>query len=200
MFKINKFNNKSKGFTLPELLVVSAIAVLLISVVIWDYSSFNDNLAVSSAAQEVSLAIREAQAYAVNVRETSQTGGDFASSYGIYLSSSNGQNDSYFVFVDNNPKNGQYDVGEQKTNTYVIRDGVKVDSFNGITDNCPVNLFAKSVHITFNRPSTIANIKYLNAGGAQVCAGIRDVQIVLMSPRSNDARVVTNFNGQVSVK
>jgi len=101
-FFILKMSNEfKKGFTLVELLVTVSIATILMSLVLFNYGTFNDNIALSSAGQEMAIAVRQAQAYGVNVKEVKAGSGKFNSGYGIYFNPADSPSD-YYIFVDTN--------------------------------------------------------------------------------------------------
>ena len=57
------------GFTLIEMLVSIGIVSLIMAVVFFNYGTFNDDLALTSAGQELSIAVRQAQSYGLSVKE-----------------------------------------------------------------------------------------------------------------------------------
>jgi prepilin-type N-terminal cleavage/methylation domain-containing protein len=102
---MNKF---IKAFTLIELLVSVSIMTVILSVVLYNYGSFNDRLSLSAAAQELAVGIRQSQTYGINVKESAASSGQFGYAYGIYFSN---QTSSYYsVFVDSN-NNNKFDGG-----------------------------------------------------------------------------------------
>ena len=73
------------------------------SVVLFNYGSFTDNLALSAAGQEVSIAIRQAEVYGLSVKEVTPGSGNFNLAYGVHFSPAT-PND-YILFVDKNANN-----------------------------------------------------------------------------------------------
>ena len=95
--KLSGNRSIDQGFTLVEILISISIMAIFFSITLYDYGSFSDNLALSSAGQEISLAIRQVQDSGINVKSNSS--GDFSSAYGIYFSTTDPTN--YYFFVDN---------------------------------------------------------------------------------------------------
>src|SRR3989344_4739965 len=107
-------HNKKYGFTLVEVMISLTIVTLIMGVILFNYSTFNDNLALSAAMQETSLVIRKAQTYGLSVKEVVVGGGQFNSAYGVKFDGPGGVNlaSSFIFFVDKSiPKNGVYDAG-----------------------------------------------------------------------------------------
>ncbi len=192
----------SKAFTLAELLVSVAIVSLIMTTVLFNYSVFNDNLALSAAAQEVSVAMREAQTYGLTVKEVSAGGGQFTSGYGIYFDLSNAG--SYIVFVDTN-NNQRYDVGSgcgsgstECVEKFDLRNGVTISNLcsGGV---CPPNAQTKMLHITFLRPNPNAQINFTNNGNQFVFGPATDGKVILISPKGKTTGVEMQSSGQISI-
>ena len=190
-----------KGFTLTELMVVIGIATVLMSVSLYDYKAFTDKLALSAAAQEMAIAIRQAQTYGLNVKEATAGGGDFTRAYGIYFSTLDPYN--YYIFVDKNTVNKLYDVGSGACGTALteciekvsLRNGVSISSITN-TNGCAVTNNATALHVTFIRPKPDANINFTNGSGTP-CSGQTDAKIVLTSPKGKIASTSIEITGQV---
>jgi prepilin-type N-terminal cleavage/methylation domain-containing protein len=75
----------TKGFTLLEMMVVLAIVSVIMAVVLFGYSAFSQNLSLSSAIQEMSVAIRQAQTYGLSVKESTVGASKFSAGYGLYF-------------------------------------------------------------------------------------------------------------------
>lgn len=191
---MNKYN---KAFTILELLVSTSIIGVILSVVFWNYAGFNDNLAISGAAQEMAIAVRQAQTYGINVKETAVSSNLFSSSYGIYFSSS--IPNSYRIFVDLNGNN-VYDSGES-IEQVSLRNGVTISGACDAT-NCPPSSPAgiTGVSITFLRPSPDARIYFTNSSGASVAGPVNSTRIRLTSPKSKIMYVNIEVTGQVTIQ
>lgn len=79
--------SQSRGFTLMELLVSTAIIVFIVTVSLFDYRAYGENAAVDKLANEVVLALREAQVYATSVKEFQPGTDNFYGLYGVHFHS-----------------------------------------------------------------------------------------------------------------
>ncbi len=198
------------GFTLIEMMVSIAIITLLVSVVFYNYRTFNNRLASSSAGQEIALATRQAQTYGLSVKEVTAGGGDFNTGYGLFLDASNPT--AFYIFADTN-HNGKYDgdaacsAGTECVQKTPLRDAVSIVSLCG-TDNsgtqyCPPSS-AVSLNIVFVRPNTDAVIQFTNSGGSIVGGTYQSATITLAIPGTNDPAtqsvVTVDLTGRISVK
>ena len=77
-------NRKNKGFTLIELLVTITIFVILTGVVLLSQNSFDNSILIKNLAYDISLTIREAQDYGVDVNESQYSTNPFTP-YGVYF-------------------------------------------------------------------------------------------------------------------
>lgn len=194
----------NKAFTIIELIVTVSIVAVIMSVILFGYSSFNDRLTSTSAVQEVSLAIRQAQTYGLSVKEG--TAGDYSKGYGISFSTIDTTN--YYLFIDNNG-NGKNDntgtcIGEciQKI---AFQNGVRIGLICGavLTNGglvCPAGSGVVSMSITFVRPNPDSNIRFFNNSGVQVGSNFERGQVVLRSPKGLTNSVTIEKTGQIYVK
>ena len=201
----------NKGFTLTELLVSIAIVSVILTVVILNQSKYTDGAALTNLADEISLAISQAQAYSIGVREFSPGSSDFTGSYGLHFQTSvgGGADDSYIFWADRNG-NGIYDNGwscprgcgsECLGKTFITR-GNTLSSICLIKPNssemCPIG----GIHISFTRPESRAKLIFFNQGGNYMDPQPENigVKIRLISP-GGLIRSVSVFNtGQISVQ
>ena len=193
------------GFTMVEMMVCLAIVTILLLVVMYDYRTFNDNLALSSAQQEVSILVRQAQTYGLSVKGNTVSGAsDFNSGYGIYVNPSDPT--SYYLFVDRNA-NGQYDgttncaTSQECIEKDTLRSGVTIKNlcataFNGSMD-CTQNF--QSMDVTFIRPNPNAVVRFINSLGS-LTGTYQDGRIVLQSSLGKTANVTIENTGQISVQ
>lgn len=193
------------GFTLIELLVSVSIIVLILSVVLWNYGSFNDELALSAAAQELALNIREAQTYGINVKESAVNSNQFNFGYGIHIISGFS---NYTVFIDSNIVNNQFDpiTSCGSSPTECIR---RVDFRNGIVvsnvcdaTNCPpaAPVGIQRINIVFVRPNPDALIYFANGSLTNIAGPVNSARIQLTSPKGRIKYVNIESTGQVSIQ
>ncbi len=195
-----------RAFTLVELLVTVSILTVLMSVVAFNYGGFNDKLALSSAGQEIGIAIRQAQTYGLNVREVTAGGGQFNSAYGIFFDPTNSStNKDYYIFADTNG-NKKYDVGSgcgsvstECIEKNTIRGGVRVSSV--CNPNCPPSPNSiRTAHITFFRPNPDATINFADAGGTLVSTNQLTGRIILTSLKGRTLNIYIESTGQIYVQ
>ncbi len=206
---MNLLNKKENAFTLIEFLIVIAICGILMSVVLFDYGKFNDKLALSSAGQELAIAIRQAQTYGLNVKETASGSGDFKKAYGVHFDPEDPYN--YYLFIDKNIVNGVYNVGIGSCGSVTtecleqipIRSGVRISNvcrvFSGSNVCYPVSdSVYRSLDITFLRPNPDALINIvLNSSGSIVFGSQATGKVELTSSKGATTTVVIESTGQI---
>ncbi len=202
------YKKNINGFTLVELIVTISIVTFMSTVVMFNYSTFSDNLASSAAQQEIAVAIREAQSFGVNVRESAVSSGRFDYAYGIHFDPQDPS--SYYVFVDRTDSpfgngvtgNRQYDVGTgcgtsstECVEKFTLRNNVKV---SGICDpsSCYTN---KTLDIIFLRPNPDAKI-YIYTGATEFSSGGASARVELTSQKGKVVYVKADATGQVLVQ
>lgn len=197
------------GFSLIELMISISIISLVFSTVFYNYSSFNDRLALTAAAEEMALAIRETQSYGLTVKELSPGGGKFNYAYGIYFNPTTDPSD-YYIFADTdqiNPINKKYDVGSgcstggtECLSKQSLRNGVKITSICN-AGACPgTPACATSLAITFLRPSTNADINFIDNGGNICVASDTTAKVILTSPQGKTLTMTILRTGQISTQ
>ena len=194
----------TRGFTFIELMVSTAIIVTLGSVVLYNYGTFNDNLALSSAGQEMAIAIRQAQIYALNVKESKTSSGQFSYAYGIYFHPTNNPTD-YYIFIDSNGDkiytvgNGCGGAVTECIEHIALRDGVVISAF-GANSGCGSLNPARHLDITFLRPSTDADINFFRNNGTIVCGSNQNGTITLTSLKGKNLVITVENTGQIYVQ
>ena len=83
--KTNENISRNKGLTLIELMVVLSIFFVITGALIFDYGSFRSTVSLQNLTDDVALAIRKAQSFAIGARGVNT---DFDKSYGVHLSTS----------------------------------------------------------------------------------------------------------------
>jgi prepilin-type N-terminal cleavage/methylation domain-containing protein len=158
--------NRKKGFTVTELMISMTIMTVILVVVVFKGKDLSSNIALSDAIQQVSLSLREAQAYGISVKEDTANPGQFTNAYGVTFDT--GANTSSFIFSDRDA-NGFYDGGGSCVGECVQ----KIDLSNNITisaicvspnsgSGC---VSMTKAHISFLRPNPEPVIRATNNGG-----------------------------------
>lgn len=192
------------GFTLVEVLVSLSIVSLIMATVLFNYSTFNNNLTLTSSGQELAISIRQAQTYGLTVKEVTPGGGQFNSAYGIYFDPTS-EPSNYYIFADIDGDK-KYDVGNgcRSGNTeciekFDLRNNIKISA---ICDEiaCPPESSVRKMNVTFLRPNPDAGIYFTNNGGQIKVGPSLTGKIILISPHGKTLTVVVESTGQVLVQ
>lgn len=223
----NKINKK--GFTLFEMLVSLAIIVMIASIVIYNYSQFNNDIEITNLAYRMAISVRQAQVYSISVRQFPGAPDPFRVPYGVHFSEK--MPDAFIIYADGDG-NGRYSfldddiVCDTGPNSECV-EKVLIGRGNLIKGFCGVlwpNNFAEcfsaegdnpyhSVDIKFQRPNPDAKFSVYDSEytpgslveNACVDSGSDDVDchgwaICLVSPYGKEKRVVVYETGQISVE
>ena len=194
------------GFTLVEMLVSVSVLGLIMSVALYNYGTFNDDLVLSSAGQEIAIAMRQAQTYGLTVKEVSTHGGVFSSAYGIYFDTDT-EPTSYYIFADTN-SNFKFENGNgcgsgagptECVEKFNLRNGVKVTDVCN-QSACSGVLGVKMMDVTFLRPNPDARIYFSNSSGVILAGPSLTGKIILTSPKGKSLTITVESTGQVSVE
>ncbi len=113
-----------RGFTLIELVAVTAIIVIVTLVLLLRQSKFDSSTILRSLAYSVALSVRQAQVYGTSVLGTASGGTvNYASAYGLYFTS--GSPSSYILFADLN-NNGAYDPATETVKIFSLNAGYTI--------------------------------------------------------------------------
>lgn len=159
--------NKNKGFTIAELIVVVAIFVIISGIVLINQNRFSSNIAIQNLAYQIALAVRQAQVYGLSVR-SGNTSSNFDSSFGVNFRS---DSPNSFTFYSDNNLNKKYDDPPTDTliSTFNMDTGTIYDvcAVTSSTRHCfkSTGLNAiTSADITYKRPNPAAIITDSQSG------------------------------------
>jgi len=201
---------RSSGFTLVELMVSIGIFIFLTALVIANYGSFNDDTLLTSMAYDVALAMRDAQAYGLNVQAFNSSN-NFNYPYGMDFASSN--SNSMTFFADSYPSRGNNSYGDG-VYTSSSDSAITVYTFarGGLTkclyatnstppspNPCPTtgNTTA-SLDITFRRPNPNAIIRANGVTtGSPYAYGVIQIQ---NASKTSTRSIVVNETGEIAVQ
>jgi len=130
MMKSFWYSSKTEaGFTLIEMIVALAIVVIIMSVIVIDYSTSRFKLALSRSAQKLSLDLHRVETDSLTTREFKSSGVPYG--WGIHFYGVDSTNYTIFADLDNNK--ARAGGGAEDLATFNFESGVKVLSAN-ITD------------------------------------------------------------------
>jgi prepilin-type N-terminal cleavage/methylation domain-containing protein len=213
MFRNSSKNKYNKGTTLIELIVVIFIFVLMSSIAVFNYGKFRSSLSIQNLADDIALAMRRTQGYAIGVRGA---GGGFSAGYGIHFTakpsgaSYKGSSKSFVLFADING-NLEYDNKSDTCGNPVsgnecleLLSVTSADSINLIylnNSNIPISP-SSTIDISFKRPNPEPTFCYrVNGSGPCHKKDISNVKVKISSDgNSSINKVITIYNtGQISV-
>ena len=201
----------TKGFTLIELLISIGIATLIFGVIVSNQATYSDGVGVSNLADEISLALFQAQAYGIGVKELTPGSSDFSASYGLTFNiHTSGSNKDYLSFADRNDNqiyDGNWTCPIGGTSECLGK--INISRGNYISELCrvrnnPNNPYQCSlgrIDISFVRPNTEARLRYFNQSGNLMDEDPEFIggRISVRSP-GGATRYITIYNiGQISV-
>lgn len=93
--------NKTKGFSLIELIVAVSIIIIITSVALFHQAQFSSDILISNAAYELALTIRQAQVFGISSRGVSAAP-NYRAGYGIHIGvqDANTKPDFFQMFID----------------------------------------------------------------------------------------------------
>ncbi len=194
------------GFTLVELLVVSAIILVMTAFILFQHSKFNSTTLLRSLAYSIALSVRQAQIYGTSVRESSRNG-TFVQGYGVYFPLSGSAPDRYYLFADLDA-DGNYDsspVSEALPANFTLSKDYRFKSIcmvrigQSTCDATPVT----SLTAYFRRPNPdacLASSATLGACAAGVPPVYSRAYLTVGSAVNDDTRSIKiSETGQISV-
>ncbi len=196
----------SRGFSVIELVAVTAVIALISGVLLVSNSRFGGKVLLENLAYDIALSIRQAQVYGISVQRFGTN--TFSAGYGVHFDSSSGTQTSYAMFADATTKNGLYDPpGGSCGSPCELVQAAQLERGFLIAKLCaPAGSDAFSctavnvLDILFRRPEPDA---WISAGGlsCSLALGVchESARIVVTSPRGDTSSVVIENNGQITV-
>jgi len=187
-----------KGFSLIELLVVTGILTIITALMLANNNKFGGVILLENLAYDVALSMREAQVYGISVRQFGS--GNFDVGYGLHFDTVSTMSYSLFGDVD---ADGLWSVDEEVSpSPYAIGRGYFISKLcapaGADIDTCTS---ITQLDIVFKRPEPDAYISADGVSGVLFPGSLHDsARIVVASPRGDEASVVVEVTGQISVE
>lgn len=183
------------GFTVIELLAVTAVMVFVTSVILANNSRFGGAVLLQNLAYDMALTVRQAQVYGISVFRFGEE--EFSFAYGAHFKPA--APTSFFLFADAVSVNGVYDGCTDPSLCELVQ-STKISQGYVIADVCVTGAGAEScghsqLDVTFKRPEPDA---YIRADGLPTL--YEKGRVVVRSPRGDLRSVVMETNGQISVQ
>ncbi len=216
-----KAGNKKGGFTLLEMVIVTAIIMVITALVLASYPSLGSRFSLARLAREIALSIRQAQVYGLAVREFPLRQ-EIYPPYGIYIRPRANAENAFIIFGDYcNPSNcdspeqyygsgdGFYNVtvGDCGSDTTECLERLLIKKEAFIEDVCVSASGQEScwkdgsleeLHVVFNRPDPEAIIRKVPNDGLTY----NSARIIIGSVRAPDRKKTIRVwvTGQISVQ
>lgn len=213
MFLKNKKKQiqKSKGFSLIELIVVVSIFLIISSITLFKQSKFSSDILITNTAYEVALAIREAQVFGSGSKQGEDTSANRSKSYGIFFD--DGEAKNFLLFSEEPVVSGQtklYDsMYDPSNDAFSVEDTItlnrdqKINDFCGIDgdddeEQCASEADIEGLSISFVKPNLNPIIKGISGAEETVFSGAK---IIVQSDLGDKCRTIfVNNVGQISVQ
>lgn len=183
---------QSRGFSLIELMVTIAIVILVTSISLARYGSFNNSVLLKSQAFEVALDIREAQLFGVSI--SGRSNNDFRGAFGVHFDiSSTGSANVYRLFqsdVDN-----QYQAGEEVGDSYTIDPRFLITGITTDQSGCD----PQQASVAFRRPNFDA-LLWTSGGGSCMSPGWIRIDLAAVVDPVVTRSVVIYQSGLITVE
>lgn len=196
------------GFSLIELLAVTAVIALVSAVILTSNSTFGGQVLLRNLAYDIALSVRQAQVYGIAVQRFGS--GTFTAGYGIHFDISSPAN--YLLFGDAITVNGLYDCPTpgsvttcEQLESNTISNGFKISQLCATPAGGAESCNFTSIDILFKRPDPDAWISATPSGSTPVSCILTgpcysSARITVRSPRGNTATVRIDQNGQIAVQ
>jgi len=215
------FKPLTSGLTLIELMVVISIFLMITSVAIFNYGSFNSNISLQNLTDDIALSIRKAQSFAIGARGIKIDGKEeveFNKSYGVHFSinpipsttSVDSSNQSFLVF-STPTADKKYDSSSNPCGS----GGECVEFFNittadyikeiAVTENSTRESIGENatVDIVFTRPNPRAYFCYRHSLNDTCETNVSSVDIIISNGNKDKEKfkiISVQNTGQISIQ
>lgn len=191
-----------RGFTLIELIVVTAILGLISALVFANNNRFGGVVLLENLAYDVGLSVRKAQVYGIAVRRFGVE--EFGSGYGVRFDLADPN--TYVLFADVYPsgnENGLYDPAQgELVESNTVQGGFRIADLCSVPLGASAETCGRSVlDILFKRPESDAYISINGISGLITPSALQEQgRIIFESPRGDRTSVIIEATGQISVE
>jgi prepilin-type N-terminal cleavage/methylation domain-containing protein len=189
-----RLRTRHKGFTVVEVVIVLAIITMISSIILANFSGFNEGVTLSRSVRELALAARKAQNMALAVLRVTRQDGTTGIPRAMGIQVSRGTA-GYFIFADfvNDNRYNQSDDEKISPGTMIFERGAAITDFLGKNNTL---LSASKIHIIFASPE--AAITLTDENGTDIG---EKVTFRLVSQSGKVTKSVTvRTSGQISAK
>ncbi|MDB5259756.1 MAG: Pili subunit [Candidatus Taylorbacteria bacterium] len=189
-------SNTQSGFTLIELIVSVSIFVFMTAFLVGKFGKFNQSVLVTNTAYDVALTIRNAQSYAMNVRQSTVdvSATSFQHPYGVHFET--GSNNFYFFSDADN--NFVRSTGETIT-TSTIKKGLVISSIEAQCGNATY-LSKTSADVSFRRPDPDAILRTTTTPDFSNPTSCEAVKLTVHAPDGSNKIVLIRSTGQIAIE
>lgn len=189
-----------RGFTLMELLVVTAIIVIITSITLVNNNQFGGAIQLDNLGYDLSLSIRQAQVYGISVARFGTN--TYSAGYGVHFDL---RDPKEYIFFADAAANGVYNAaGNELVQTDTLVPGYTISglcSTSGGVESCMAATDqSPTLDILFKRPEPDAWIAARGTFCIVAPSTCQDsARIILKSPRNDQISVIIYNNGEISV-
>jgi len=201
--------SRNLGFTLAELVVSISIVSIIMAILVWNQSAYNDISSLTNLADDISLTVSQAQVYGIGIREFSPGTQEFGAAYGLAFSLLPSDSNTAYIYFANLGVDEIYSdnwtcpigLPSECLQKFNITRGNIIQSICSIDTSNATDCTVGRTDFTFARPNIAANIKFFNmSGNLYTPVNNKGVEIRLRSPKGQNRSVVVYKTGQVSVQ
>jgi prepilin-type N-terminal cleavage/methylation domain-containing protein len=185
-------NASQTGFTLVEMLVAIAVALIFVGGMLFSRGNFDSTVRLGSIAREVALIAREAQTSGAG-------GGGEGRPHGIFLDTASS---SEVIFYAENGGSDGYDSSDELLEAFELPVRYSIDVFcvadNTSTEDCSGGSVTtlNDLSVYFVRPSLSANFQNSNGNASSSQRAIIDL---IHEDSGNNRSVVIDTTGYITV-
>lgn len=183
-----KEKERKRGFSTIELVVTIGILIVITTLIFASFPKFRQTVSLKRTAQEVALAIRQAQAYGLSTRGFQSTTEEKFPAYGVYFNKN--FPDSFILFADVAPQNNRYDGSFEDVQIFKIQTGDKITALCSKGD-CSYDTMNIIFFLT-NPVTLVADDSLLPSDS--------DAEVVIESSQGQEKTIVILPSGQIAVE